>query len=79
MAAALREQGYDVIPSDANFLLFGRFADAARTWQRYLDHGVLIRDVGIPGYLRTTIGLAAENDELLRVSGLLAGTDRAPR
>ncbi|MCC3333253.1 histidinol-phosphate transaminase [Nocardia abscessus] len=79
VAAALREQGYDVIPSDANFLLFGRFADAARTWQRYLDHGVLIRDVGIPGYLRTTIGLAAENDELLRVSGLLAGTDRAPR
>ncbi|MBF6340571.1 histidinol-phosphate transaminase [Nocardia abscessus] len=79
VAAALREQGYDVIPSDANFLLFGRFADAARTWQRYLDHGVLIRDVGIPGYLRTTIGLAAENDELLRVSGLLAGTDLAPR
>ncbi|UAK32208.1 histidinol-phosphate transaminase [Nocardia asteroides] len=79
VAAALRELGYDVVPSDANFLLFGRFADAARTWQRYLDHGVLIRDVGIPGYLRTTIGLAAENDELLRVSGLLAGTDLAPR
>ncbi|MBF6205867.1 histidinol-phosphate transaminase [Streptomyces gardneri] len=79
VAAALRELGYDVIPSDANFLLFGRFTDAARTWQRYLDHGVLIRDVGIPGYLRTTIGLAAENDELLRVSGLLAGTDLAPR
>jgi histidinol-phosphate aminotransferase len=40
---------------------------------------VLIRDVGLPGYLRTTIGLAAENDELLRVSGLLAGSDLAPR
>ncbi|MGV9723978.1 histidinol-phosphate transaminase [Nocardia beijingensis] len=79
VAAALRELGYDVIPSDANFLLFGRFTDAAATWQRYLDHGVLIRDVGLPGYLRTTIGLAAENDELLRVSELLAGTDLAPR
>ncbi len=79
VAAALRELGYDVIPSDANFLLFGRFTDAAATWQRYLDHGVLIRDVGLPGYLRTTIGLAAENDELLRVSKLLAGTDLAPR
>jgi histidinol-phosphate aminotransferase len=79
VAAALRELGYDVIPSDANFLLFGRFADAARSWQRYLEHGVLIRDVGIPGYLRTTIGLAAENDELLRVSGLLADSDLAPR
>ncbi|MFF7943741.1 histidinol-phosphate transaminase [Nocardia gamkensis] len=79
VAAALRELGFDVIPSDANFLLFGRFADAARSWQRYLEHGVLIRDVGLPGYLRTTIGLAAENDELLRISGLLAGSDLAPR
>ncbi|WP_028477539.1 histidinol-phosphate transaminase [Nocardia sp. CNY236] len=75
VAVALQEMGFDVVPSDANFLLFGRFADAAATWQRYLDHGVLIRDVGIPGYLRSTIGLAVENDELLKVSGALAGTD----
>lgn len=75
VAAALRELGFEVIPSDANFLLFGRFADAGRTWQHYLDGGVLIRDVGIPGYLRATIGLAAENDEFLRVSRMLAGTD----
>ncbi|WP_069164436.1 histidinol-phosphate transaminase [Nocardia altamirensis] len=79
VAAALRDMGFDVIPSDANFLLFGRFADAAATWQHYLDHGVLIRDVGIPGYLRTTIGLAAENDELLKVSRLLVQTDLTPR
>ncbi|WP_406238012.1 histidinol-phosphate transaminase [Nocardia sp. NBC_01009] len=79
VAAALRDLGFDVIPSDANFLLFGRFTDAAKTWQRYLDEGVLIRDVGIPGYLRTTIGLAAENDELLRVSALVVGTDLTPR
>ncbi|GAA5075403.1 histidinol-phosphate transaminase [Nocardia iowensis] len=79
VAAALRDIGFDVIPSDANFLLFGRFTDAARTWQRYLDHGVLIRDVGIPGYLRATIGLAAENDELLKVSRVLVHTDRTPR
>ncbi|MFI9404018.1 histidinol-phosphate transaminase [Nocardia sp. NPDC052316] len=79
VAAVLTEIGFDVIPSDANFLLFGRFTDAARSWQRYLDHGVLIRDVGIPGYLRTTIGLAAENDELLKVSRLLVHTDLTPR
>ncbi|WP_228000814.1 histidinol-phosphate transaminase [Nocardia australiensis] len=79
VAAALRDLGFEVIPSDANFLLFGRFLDAGRTWQRYLDQGVLIRDVGIPGYLRTTIGLAAENDELLRVSATLVGTDLTPR
>lgn len=75
VATALQEMGYDVIPSDANFLLFGRFADAPRSWQRYLDNGVLIRDVGIDGYLRTTIGLAAENDEFLRVSRQLAATE----
>ncbi|WP_420753485.1 histidinol-phosphate transaminase [Rhodococcus sp. O3] len=75
VAAELARLGYEVIPSDANFILFGRFADAAATWQRYLDEGVLIRDVGIPGYLRTTIGLAHENDELLRVSEQLAATE----
>ncbi|MFI6047768.1 histidinol-phosphate transaminase [Nocardia sp. NPDC051321] len=79
VAAALAELGFDVIPSDANFLLFGRFTDAAASWQRYLDHGVLIRDVGIPGYLRTTIGLAAENDEFLKVSRVLVRTDLTPR
>ncbi|UGT54630.1 histidinol-phosphate transaminase [Nocardia asteroides] len=75
VAAALTEQGFQVIPSDANFVLFGRFTDAAAAWQHYLDAGVLIRDVGIPGYLRATIGLAAENDEFLRVSRDIAGTD----
>jgi histidinol-phosphate aminotransferase len=57
--------------------LFGRFADAPDTWQRYLDAGVLIRDVGIPGYLRTTIGLAAENDAFLAASADLAATQLA--
>ncbi|MEH3141979.1 MAG: histidinol-phosphate transaminase [Mycobacterium kyogaense] len=68
VAAALTDMGFRVIPSDANFLLFGEFADAAATWQSYLEAGVLIRDVGIPGYLRTTIGLADENDALLNAS-----------
>ncbi|GAB2682960.1 histidinol-phosphate transaminase [Nocardia goodfellowii] len=79
VAAALREMGYEVLPSDANFILFGRFTDAPGAWQRYLDDGVLIRDVGIPGYLRTTIGLAAENDEFLRVSAKLVHEELTPR
>ncbi|RMI29803.1 histidinol-phosphate transaminase [Nocardia stercoris] len=79
VAKALADLGFEVIPSDANFLLFGRFADAPRAWQRYLDDGVLIRDVGIPGYLRATIGLAAENDELLRVSAAVAAEELIPR
>ena len=48
-------------------------------WQRYLDEGVLIRDVGIRGHLRVTIGLTAENDEFLRVSAILAETERVIR
>jgi histidinol-phosphate aminotransferase len=68
VCAALTELGFRVIPSDSNFVLFGEFADAAKAWQRYLDAGVLIRDVGIGGYLRTTIGLADENDAFLAAS-----------
>ncbi|HTM83617.1 MAG TPA: histidinol-phosphate transaminase [Mycobacterium sp.] len=75
VAAALTQLGFRVIPSDANFVLFGQFADAARAWQHYLDAGILIRDVGIPGHLRATIGLAAENDALLTASRELAGLE----
>ncbi|BBZ33838.1 histidinol-phosphate transaminase [Mycolicibacterium confluentis] len=78
VSKALHEYGFRVIDSDANFVLFGEFADAAATWQRYLDDGVLIRDVGIPGFLRTTIGLVAENDAFLAVSQRLAATELAP-
>jgi histidinol-phosphate aminotransferase len=63
--ARLRHLGAQVVPSDANFVLFGRFADAPTAWQRYLEHGVLIRDVGIAGHLRVTVGTPAENDAFL--------------
>ena len=69
--------GFRVIPSDANFVLFGEFADAPATWQHYLDAGILIRDVGIPGYLRATTGLAEENDALLAASKALAASQLA--
>ena len=35
------------VPSDANFVLFGGLADERATWKALLEHGVLIRDVGI--------------------------------
>lgn len=72
ISAALSGMGFRVIPSDANFVLFGGFADAPAVWQSYLDAGVLIRDVGIPGFLRTTVGLVEENDLLLDVSAKIA-------
>ena len=78
VSTELTRLGFRVIPSDANFVLFGEFAGASATWQRYLDAGVLIRDVGIPGYLRVTTGLAEENDTFLRASAQLAATELAP-
>ncbi|HWS92955.1 MAG TPA: histidinol-phosphate transaminase [Mycobacterium sp.] len=78
VSTALSGMGFRVIPSDANFVLFGEFADAPATWQRYLDAGILIRDVGIPGYLRATTGLADENDAFLRASAQIAATELAP-
>ena len=61
--------GCEVIPSDANFVLFGglpgKNADQTVTWQGLLDRGVLIRDVGLPGWLRVTAGTEAENDAFL--------------
>jgi histidinol-phosphate aminotransferase len=76
VCAALHGMGFRVIPSDANFVLFGATrwtaVDASAAWQHYLDDGVLLRDVGIPGYLRVTIGLTQENDAFLTASQRLA-------
>lgn len=68
VAESLLGLGFTPVPSDANFILFGRFADAPATWRSYLDNGVLIRDVGIEGHLRVTIGTPEENDAFLEAS-----------
>ncbi len=60
LVAWLRQRGLAVADSDANFVLFGRFADRHRVWQGLLDHGVLIRETGPAGWLRVTVGLPAE-------------------
>nr|WP_237331465.1 histidinol-phosphate transaminase [Streptomyces mexicanus] len=65
LAAELRAIGYDVTESDANFVQFGRFADAHDAWRSILDRGVLVRDNGVPGWLRVTAGTPAENDAFL--------------
>ncbi|NIH87891.1 histidinol-phosphate transaminase [Amycolatopsis granulosa] len=68
VAESLLGLGFSPVPSDANFILFGRFADARASWQSYVDNGVLIRDVGIAGHLRVTIGTPEENDAFLAAS-----------
>jgi histidinol-phosphate aminotransferase len=73
--AALPPLGLDALPSDANFVLAGRFADAAAAWQALLDRGVLVRDVGLPGWLRVTAGTPAETDAFLTaLDGVLEGS-----
>lgn len=57
--------GYEVTPSDANFVQFGRFDDAHAVWRQILDRGVLVRDNGVPGWLRVTAGTPEENDAFL--------------
>ncbi|TNY34875.1 histidinol-phosphate transaminase [Thermomonospora catenispora] len=56
----LRSQGLRVADSDANFVLFGTFADRRRVWEAMLEQGVLIREVGPPEWLRVSVGTSAE-------------------
>jgi histidinol-phosphate aminotransferase len=56
----LRAQGLQVAESDANFVLFGRFADRHAVWQGLLDRGVLIRETGPEGWLRVSVGTPQE-------------------
>jgi histidinol-phosphate aminotransferase len=58
----LREQGFTVADSDANYALFGMFPDRHAVWQGLLEHGVLIRETGPDGWLRVSIGTPAEMD-----------------
>ena len=82
--AAVREQrdrlvrevaalGARVVPTNANFLLFGPFTDPAAVWQALLDRGVLVRDVspgpGLAGWLRVNAGTPAECDAFLEALG----------
>ncbi|MER5463525.1 histidinol-phosphate transaminase [Streptomyces sp. NPDC002668] len=68
LVGELRAIGYEVTESDANFVQFGRFdgeGAAHEVWQQILDRGVLVRDNGVPGWLRVTAGTPAENDAFL--------------
>lgn len=74
IVTALTDLGFEPVPSDANFVLFGRLPDAHATWRALLDRGVLIRDVGIPHYLRVTAGTPDETTRFLEAVAALAPT-----
>ncbi|OHV24454.1 histidinol-phosphate transaminase [Parafrankia soli] len=65
LVRSLPEFGCVTAPSDANFVLFGHFTDQRAVWQGLLDAGVLVRDVGLDGWLRVTAGLPNEMESFL--------------
>jgi histidinol-phosphate aminotransferase len=65
IVAELRARGIRVADSDANFVLFEVGGDQAVAWRHMLDNGVLVRDVGLPGWLRVTAGTPAETSAFL--------------
>ena len=69
MVEELRALGFGVIESDANFVLFSGVSDPSLVWQRLVDRGVLIRDVGIPGSLRVNAGTPEETTAFLTAVG----------
>jgi histidinol-phosphate aminotransferase len=79
LVGELTRIGCVVAPSDANFVLFGRFPDQRAAWQALLAAGVLVRDVGLPGWLRVTAGLPGEVEAFLAATrALLADPATAP-
>ncbi|MBO1803840.1 histidinol-phosphate transaminase [Leucobacter ruminantium] len=65
LATALTELGYEVHPSGANFLLVGGFADPTGAFETLRAQGILIRNLGIEGHLRLTVGTEPETTALI--------------
>ncbi|MCM8611225.1 histidinol-phosphate transaminase [Accumulibacter sp.] len=67
IVAGLKRLGLTHIPSHGNFVTF-RLADAARTNDKLLRQGVIVRPIagyGLPDWLRVTIGSEGENARFL--------------
>lgn len=61
----LSSVGFSVYPSDSNFVLFGNIASPQELWQRLLDRGILIRDIGITNHARVNAGTEEETTAFL--------------
>jgi len=81
MVEGITALGLTVVPTDANFLLFGQFDDPVATWQALLERGVLVRDVsggpGLGGWLRVNAGTEQETGLFLHaLADLRPGSSR---
>ena len=66
--------GFEVVDSDANFVLVGRWVDRHLAWQQLLDRGVLVRETGPVGFLRVSAGTP---EEMTAFYAALASVDAA--
>jgi len=73
--AWLRSEGFRAAESDANFVLFDTLGDAHAVWRGLLDHGVLVRETGPPGWLRVSIGTP---EEMVAFRSALAAVTAVP-
>lgn len=62
--AELSSKGVSSLESGANFFLFTA-KNPTELWRTLVDDGVLVRDVGLPGHLRVTIGAPEENNRFI--------------
>lgn len=66
LVRGIEDAGWKALNSSANFILFSGFSkSSAEIWNEFLKRGILIRDVGLEGYLRVTVGTVAENQQFL--------------
>ena len=75
----LRSMGMTVVDTQANFFLFGPFADRHTTWQRLVDQAVLVRETGPEGFLRACAGTDQEMELFYTALEEIWGTERTQR
>lgn len=71
MQDALKKMGLTVMPSDANFFLFGGFKSSRQAFEALLKTSILVRDVGINGFLRATVPTTAQAHLFVKELGAL--------
>jgi histidinol-phosphate aminotransferase len=72
----LRALGFEVWPSDANFVLAKHRRGGVDTYEALLREGVIVRPLGgfgMPEHVRITIGLPEENARLVKALQRIAG------
>lgn len=71
IAKSVQEFGLKPYPSQTNFVLIEGFKKPDEIFEKLLDRGILVRNVGISNTLRITAGTEAETSKLLGELSLL--------